>query len=258
MKKIILFFSVVALVSCNDRVKPSGNEISMERPVGEFSALEVHSAIRATVTTGDTPHLVVTADDNILPYIETYTRGGTLIVKIRKNTSIKGEATLKVDIQTTGLNDVAGHGASSLLFPDGLIADDLKVELHGASRWEGGITTKTLNASLSGASVITADGGASVGLVLSCAGASCFNRDGYGFSADVVNANLAGASEAKVTVGSTLNVNASGASRLSYKGDPQVTKNTSGGSVVEQVTELALKTPAIRAGVFSMRHLTGS
>ncbi len=236
MKKIlILFCSVAAFASCNDRIKPSGNVISMDRPTGEFSALEIHSGIKATVTMADEPGLTITADDNIIPYIETYTSGETLIVKVRRNTSIKGNATLKAEVRAVTLTGVSGSGGSSLTFPEGIDRDDLKIVLSGGSQWKGDITAGNLEAVLSGGSGMRTSGSAA-GFDLDCSGGSEFNWGGdYGFSADDVEADLSGGSNAKMTVGTSFDVNASGGSRFYYKGDPkEKNANASGGSVIEQ------------------------
>lgn len=257
MKKIIvMLFSAVALCSCNDRVKPSGNLINMERPTGEFTALDVRSGIKASVIMSEEPHLKITADDNIMPYIETYKKGGTLIVKVRKNTSIKGDATMNVEIQAVHLTGISASGGSRITFPEGINRAELNVSLSGGSRWngvieagsmevslsggskwDGHIKAGVMEAELSGGSVMKAEGSAAE-FTLECSGGSDFNWDGYGFSADAVNADLSGGSRAKATVGKSLEVDASGGSRFYYKGDPSDTEiNYSGGSTVKQEEE---------------------
>ncbi len=244
MKKIIFLVSLIALASCNERIKPSGNVSYMSHDTGDFTALDIRSAIKATVTMADEPGLVIYADDNLIPEIEVYKENETLVVRVRKNISIKGQATLNVAVKAVRLTEISGSGASCITFPDGISATDLEVELsgasewrgdvkagkldielHGASQWKGDISARTLDAELHGASGVRTNGSAEK-LALGCGDASKFNWDvsDYGFSADVVQAELNGASNVKMRVNSSLDVKADGASRFFYKGTPSVNR----------------------------------
>ncbi len=231
MKKlIILFFSAALFASCNDSIRPSGNVISMERETGEFTALEVHSGITAVVTMSNKPGLTVIADDNLAAEIETYKSGETLIVKVRNNLSIKGsDATLKVAVHAVSLTRVSASGGSSVKFSQGIYTNELSVELNGGSQLRGEIRSGQLDVELSGGSNICTTGSAAC-MTLECSGGSDFNWGDCRFEADALKAEISGGSKAAMTVGTSLDVRASGGSKFYYKGNPDPCKTDGNGS----------------------------
>lgn len=237
MKKLIfLSAAVLMLASCGDRIRPSGNVITQQREVGAFTRLEVASGIKATVTIAAEASLEVTADDNVVNYIETYNDGDALIVKVKDRTSFLGGATVRVSVKAVDLDFVSASGGASVGLSGAIEADEFKVVLSGGSQFRGGdITAGTFTAILSGGSGMKTGGNATE-FTLDCSGGSYFNRDGYGFSADAVNANLSGGSKARLTVGSSLDVVASGGSGFYYKGSPaHENTSASGGSTIRNV-----------------------
>lgn len=233
MKKIILLcLAAVALASCGDKINPSGNVISVEREVGGFSKIMVAHGINATVTMGDETSLKITADDNVIPYIETFVMDGALNVRVRRHTSFRGNPTLRVSIVAVELSGCSASGGSSIKFVNQLTGPAIGVDLSGGSRYDGSIEAGEVNAHLSGGSVMETSGTASK-LNLECSGGSIFGD--FDFATDEVNANLSGGSRTTLTVNEKLTVNASGGSTFRYRGDPAETnRNTSGGSTIER------------------------
>lgn len=234
-RTVLLFIAVSLLVSCNtNRIRPSGNILSVERSVGHFDGVEVSSGLNATVTIGDGEGVTVTADDNILPYIETFTDGGTLRVKVRRHTYFRGNPRISVAVAAAEIDHVSASGGSRVDLKNGLTTNNLSIDLSGGPHFKGSATVDgRLEAEVSGGGEIDINGSCG-DLDLKCSGGSEFS--GFGFSADNVNANLSGGSKAEMTVVSALNVHASGGSKLRYKGDPNnVQSDASGGSKVEKV-----------------------
>lgn len=242
MKKIIiLFIAAVALVSC-ERIRPSGNIISMERSVEGFSRIAVSHGMNTTVTMGTEESLEVTADDNLLPYIETYVSGGTLYIQIQNHVSFRGSPHIRIAVGAVELTALSGSGGAYLELTPVVETADFDLELSGGSRFEGNITASDdvdvnisgggnasgeisaarMDIDLSGGSRADLSGFAS-SMKLDCSGGGSLGN--YSLAADNVTANLSGGSHVQMTVNVSLTVSASGGSEFLYKGNPAVDCN---------------------------------
>ncbi|MBS1704965.1 MAG: DUF2807 domain-containing protein [Armatimonadetes bacterium] len=65
-------------------IKGSGIAKTETRQVGEFTTLRLQGGIQATIKIGSSPSLQITADDNILPYLEAKNKGQKLTVELGK------------------------------------------------------------------------------------------------------------------------------------------------------------------------------
>jgi hypothetical protein len=94
-------------------------------------------------------------------------------------------------------------------------AENLKIDLSGASNLKGKLEPAKLMVDQSGASDMTLTG--TVGqLNIEASGASDFK--GFDLAVDYCNAKASGASDIKITVNKELSAEASGASDVKYKG----------------------------------------
>src|SRR5215208_2438155 len=67
-------------------VRGSGIAKTETREVNGFSAISFNVIGKVVVTQGKTQSLTVTADDNILPLLETQVNDGTLVIGVKSNT----------------------------------------------------------------------------------------------------------------------------------------------------------------------------
>jgi len=108
---------------------------------------------------------------------------------------------------------------------------EIDFELSGASKCDFSGSAKTIEMDLSGASELNLMGsGQFIDGELS--GASELRS--FNYQAEESDIRLSGASEGKILVTRYLKVDASGASNLRYKGNPEIQKKVSGGSSVSK------------------------
>jgi hypothetical protein len=223
------------------------------RQVGNFTAINVSSAIDLYLTQGETCQIAVSATDNeTRDRIKTYVEDGTLYIKMEyakgwKNWNKWGNNKLKAYVSVHELFALTGSGASNIHLLNKMVsskllvklsgasdlkgdvqADFLSVHMSGASDYFGNLKANALSVDLSGASSIQLKGEAeNVSLELS--GAS--DAKMFEFSSTNVGVNCSGASTANIKVANTLKAHASGASDINYKGEP-INKefNKSGGA----------------------------
>lgn len=219
MKKISLVIFILALaiglifstncgsVKINNftGIKGSGTSKTEQRSVTGFKEIEAGGAVNLEVDAQKDFSVTVEADDNLLQYIKTEVSGNTL--KIYSEGKISPTAKLNVKISMPELTGLDVSGASDAKVTN-VKADSLELKASGASEIIIGGEARELKADASGASKINAEN------------LKTQNAD--------VDAN--GASAATVTATDQLNVQASGASKISYTGEPKNVKQDSSGA----------------------------
>jgi hypothetical protein len=229
---------VLATLACSvsipsaTRLAGSGNIVSIEQDAADFDRLEISHAFRVTVTQGDTYSVVIRIDDNLEPYLRVGQQGETLSIGLTDEIGLGFlTATLEADITMPSLTSVEASGASQATLVDFILEEELSLDASGASRFEGDLETPRLDLTLSGASGSDLRGAAE-DLRIDASGAS--TADLSDFSATNADVIVSGASNATVNVNGTLEVEASGASNVTYFGSPTLGDvNVSGASSVE-------------------------
>lgn len=237
MQKSIFLIGLVSILflmaSCDtERVEPSGNVTTESFSETGYTKLDLSSAFDAFVTFSDTEESIkIEADDNLHEFIKVEKNGNTLNIGFKNNVSIRGnDATLNVFISTEELEAFDVSGASSVSLQNPLNTNKLAIDLSGASEFEGEVNVNSLTADLSGASDMDLTGSSQT-VDIETSGASDFKD--YNFVTDELIADMSGASNIKMTVEKTLEVEASGASSLRFKGEATIERqDLSGASTV--------------------------
>jgi hypothetical protein len=193
-------------------VRGSGTLATESWDVDGFSGIVVSGGARLIVERTGTDSLTVTAEDNILPYLRAEVAAGRLVLGPRRGVDISPTREIVYRVTCRELSGIFLSGAS-----------------HAEAT---GIDRDTFLADLSGASVLVASGRADDQVVHASGASQCRAAELASRTAIV---ELSGASHGTVRVSERLVADASGGSALDYIGDPELTVNTSGGSLVRQV-----------------------
>ncbi len=196
-----------------DGIVGSGVVVSQSRDASGFTAVTVSGPLRLVLEQAATESLEVTAEDNVLPLVQTEVRGDRLFLGLGSHTkslSLTREVVCRV--RARQVSDVTASGAARAEV-GGIDGEQLSTALSGAATAVVRGTAQRLKADVSGASRLDAG--------------SLQSR-----SAEAV---VAGASYALVRAADALTANVSGASVLEYLGDPVLTPVVSGASVVRRV-----------------------
>ena len=238
MKK--LFFAICIAVgvsglqSCvyvdsNEGIPPRGTS-TRTFDFKNFTKLEMGNAFQVHVTQGNTYEVSATGEQNDLDDLQIFVQDGELVVRYENKWSGRRQR-VDLDIVMPSLEKVDFSGAvnSDLVGFENL--EKIEFELSGASKCDFDGVAKNMIFDLSGASQLDLFGESKY-LDGELSGASQINA--FNLSAEESDIDLAGASTAKVWIVKYLNVDASGASSVRYKGNPTVKKQLSGGSTLRQ------------------------
>ena len=231
MKKTIIMLSLCALFFGCTR-EYGGVPTTRNYPVGgPFTGLDVSNAFHVTVSDQVTD-VIVTVGELAHDRVIVRVIDGELQIGFRPNTRYNGIATAIIPANAN-LRGLDLSGASS--FAGDLSGHDVDLDLSGASTFRGNVDADEIDIDLSGASNVFVDGHCQGEMEIDLSGASTLKA--AALEAQSVSGHLSGASNADVTVCSSLNVNLSGASILTYgtvSGEchPVVNCPCSGGSMV--------------------------
>jgi hypothetical protein len=195
-------------------IKGNGNVVKQERKVTGFSGLEVGGAFRVFLTQGDEEKLIIEADENLLPVIETKVKGGTLIISTNEN--IKDFKTLNIYLTFKDMRDMEISGACHLTGENKFRFDDLELDCSGASEVDMKLSAGSLDMDISGASSVKLYGSAEK-TNMDVSGASKLNA--YELETEKCDAEVSGAASVKIFVSDELSAEVSGASKMRYKGN---------------------------------------
>jgi hypothetical protein len=234
--KFVMFASALTLGGLlaasifKETVTGSGKAATEDREVGPVTDVSLSGIGNLNIRQGDTPGLSVTADDNILPLIETETSGKKLTIRTKSGFNLKPSAPIAFTLTIPKLEKLSISGSGNAI-TEKLTGDTLTVKLSGAGNATlREVTCKTLSVSLSGAGNATITGAAEKATAtISGAG----EIDASGFKVATAEVKVSGAGNAAVWATDELKAKVSGAGDVTYKGSPKVDKRVSGAGSVK-------------------------
>lgn len=244
-KTIIIVIAIVVVVAVISTVLAlrgwprglvgSGNLETEVYAFSDFTEVEISSAFEFEIEQSSSYSVNVTADDNVMDYLQVSKDGQTLKIGLRTGLGIflgPVSVTLRASVTMPQLGGLTASGASRGTVSGFTSAEDLDITVSGASRVTGDITAGNVEFGISGASTIQLEGSAS-DIDANVSGASRLNLEA--FTVDNVDVNLSGASSGTVNLDGRLDANISGASTLWYIGEPTMGDiSTSGASTVSK------------------------
>ena len=213
----------------------AGSGVSKEetRAVDAFHALEAGNAVQVnvTVTPGAKPSLKISGDDNLVPLIESVSRDGTLILRLKDNSSISTKLPLLAEVVVSELDGVEASGAANVKVKGGAKVNRFTARASGAAQVSvEGVESSQAVATATGASQVTLSGSAA-SLKVEASGASRVKAQAL--PVEDADVSISGASSVALTATKSVAGDVSGASQLEVHGSPaRKTVSISGASQV--------------------------
>ena len=210
----------------------SGRVVTIKGDFTGFDRLEVSNAFQVEVEQGDGYHVTVRIDDSLEEYLLLDRQGDTLRIELEPgHTYNLGGATLKATVQMPELVGLGLSGASRATLEGFESTKPLDVHVSGASQLRGEIEVGAGQLKASGTSQIRLVGSGR-DVTIDASGAS--QVDLSRFEVDDAEIEASGASTVSIHAAGRLDADASGASRVRYRGEASLGRiHTSGSSSVE-------------------------
>lgn len=228
----IIFLAVTSiwLSACLDEEDPGPRQHDERNyAVIDFDRVEAGDALDVTIIYGSNYSIKAEGDRRNLDDLEVFKTGNSLI--LRYDESENRQYTTFITITMPALTGIDFSGAVNGKASGFNEVDRLDITLSGASLGQVNMDAAALFININGASQLRLKGEGAQ-LDASISGASVLTA----FEYETVEATLhvSGASRGRVNVSQHLQVIATGASEVIYRGNPQLQVETSGASVVRQ------------------------
>lgn len=240
--KIITIIQVIALmtllivsaVSCKwtiGLVRGSGNVEEEEREVSGIDEVDFSGMGSLIITQGEEESLVVEADDNILPLIETDVSGDKLSLGYKTGYNFIPTSNVSFYLTVIDLDKISLKGAGKIDC-DKLETDNLEFEISGAGDIDFDINADEISVTSSGAGDLNFSGKVRSQDV-DISGVGRYNSKEL--ESKECSVTLSGAGSATVNVTEELDIKISGVGNVYYIGTPRIKQNISGLGKIESI-----------------------
>ncbi|HWW43333.1 head GIN domain-containing protein [Pedobacter sp.] len=237
MKKLTFLILLLPILwsACKTKcVEDSGVRALRAQTVKEFNEIEIAGPIKLVLhQVPDSVYQVkVSADSNVVNLIETKVSGGTLKLKL-DTAAYCGKDSIVVYASIAQLKSLKAESPSKVVSSGRLNVDDLKLTLNGSTEVNLDLNAGKVTTEVDGATKIHLTGQAGTHLFKA---KGAVELDAFDFVVGIYDLNIKGVGKANINVLNDLKVATSGATSISYKGNPKnVKEDKSGSSSIQQV-----------------------
>lgn len=214
-------------------VTGSGTSATQARAVADFQAIQVSGPFKVVVRQTGREAVAVSADDNLLPLLETVVESGvggrTLQVRWKRGETIRTRSEVLVSIEVAQLTALASQGSGDLIV-ENLKTPRLALSLSGSGDARlAELSTERLDLSVAGSGDVRAAGAADK-LKVSVAGSGDIRA--LELKAGEVAVSIAGSGDVAVHADRTLDVSIAGSGDVVYRGGAALKSRVAGSGTV--------------------------
>jgi len=238
MKKVFLFACLAITMNSfaiGKVIKGNGVYKSETREIGAFTSLASGGPMDVEISYGTSSSLKIEGDENILPYIETYVKDGTLRIKVKDANSVNPKVKLRVQISMTTVDGISQSGSGTIKGSGDFTSDKTaNFNISGSGHLE-------LAFSKFNGAKISMSGSGSMELKGNIAGDVDMHQSGSGHI-DCLNApcenataSIAGSGSMRLNASKTIDARISGSGEISYTGTAQLNSHISGSGHIHKI-----------------------
>ncbi len=209
----------------------SGKVATERRAVAGFDAIALRGSITLELRQGEREGLELSADDNLLPLIETRVVGRTLEIGPGPDTGWRARNDIRVRVDLVQLKSLSLSGSGDVR-ADALKAGTLKLLVQGSGDIRlGGLAADEVSVRIAGSGDVALDGRAAK-LAISVVGSG--DVDAGRLEADDASVSIAGSGDADVNAGRTLTITIAGSGDVRHRGNASVQTAIAGSGSVHR------------------------
>lgn len=231
MKKEVIFVSIIAvltLCSCTADtvgVRGSGAITREERPVEGIRGVTLATLGEMTIELGEQELLVIEAEDNLLPYLETEVRGGMLTIDATTGTNLRPTRPVHYYLIVGSLEALSITSSGNIDAP-ALEAELFTAEVSSSGNLHvAGLDADRVRVEISSSGSVTIDGGqvAEQDIVISSSG----DYQAGELRCERAGTRISSSGDATIWVTDSLDANLSSSGDVNYYGRPEISQTMS-------------------------------
>ncbi len=217
----------------NKRVKGNGNVTTITRSTGDYDGVSVGGFFDVILVKGKEGSVEIKGEENLLEYIVTEVKKGTLKIKVKKGINMRTTRRLTVTVPVQDIEKVSLGGSGNVKGDVLLKAEDFAVSLGGSGNISLRLDAGNVMSSIGGSGNIKLEGKADY-MKSSIAGSGTIKA--YELQLNSVRVSIAGSGDVRVSVKDEIKATVAGSGSIYYKGNPSKidTKSVGSGSVVSK------------------------
>ncbi|CAM1343608.1 head GIN domain-containing protein [Tenacibaculum amylolyticum] len=240
MRKLLLTLFICSSVTAfsqswwnSKKVRGNGDVTTEKRTVGSFDEVSLGGFFDVILVNGNEGKITLEGEENILPYIITEVKGGTLRIKTKKNTNLKTTRKLTVTVPFEQIEGVSLGGSGNIIAKKTIKGNNVSFSIGGSGNIKAAVEAQTVKSSIGGSGSIRLEGDADN---LKCSIAGSGNIKAYELTTNSLKVSVAGSGDVQATVKDRIKASIAGSGSVYYKGDPQHidTKSVGSGDVVKR------------------------
>jgi hypothetical protein len=217
---------LITTTSCFDEftIDGNGNEATENRVITEFDELKSSGSFNVHITNGDVYEVIVIAESNIIPYIETYVSNGRLNLNIRGLHNVRNRLPMQVFVTTPEMKSIIQSG-SGQISTGYFEANEFELYVSGSGSITTAVDATVINAGISGSGKINVSGTATyANYNVNGSG----RIDSYDLETSNCDARISGSGDVYVFANDFIKATISGSGNVYYLGNPTLETHVSG------------------------------
>lgn len=213
-----VFFAMIATTKAQV-VKDDGNVIQENRIISSFDRIESNGIMNIFLTQGDAEFVVIEADKNIIPYIETNVKGNRLSIGTKEDAEINKSTKMNVYITFRNIHKLELNGVGNSESQNQLDLKDLTIVNSGVGNLKLNLDCEKLKLEMNsfGNAVLT---GRVNNASIDHNGVG--NLKAFDLTTNIMNIQSNGVGNSEVSSDNEIYISLNGMGNVSYKGNAVV------------------------------------
>ena len=221
--------------SAVDGIRGEGDVVEEAREVSGFTAVQLAGIGNVIVQSGEREGVLVEAQANLLPYLQTTVEGDTLVISIEDGANLVPTESIRYIVTAPEVDRLVMSGLGEIRAAN-VSGENVDLEVTGGGNIHvDEVRATNLTAVLSGLGDLTVDSGEVQRQTVRLTGGGSYNAPEL--ASDEAAATISGLGSATLRASERLDATISGGGNISYHGRPQVRQTVTGLGQVRALDE---------------------
>ncbi|MFD2099197.1 head GIN domain-containing protein [Flagellimonas iocasae] len=235
MKKLITLTLALCTVAITNaqwgrKIKGDGNVVTIDRSVGDYDGVALAGWFDVDLVDGREGKITLEGESNLLEYVQTEVKNGTLVIKVEKGVNLRpsnwGKG-IHITVPVESISEVSLSGSGDIVGRTTIKSDNFSTRIAGSGDITLTVEAGNVDAALSGSGDINLSG-KTMGFDVQVSGSGDIKA--YELEAENVTVAVSGSADVKVTANQSIDARVSGSGDISYRGNPKKINSKSSGS----------------------------